>query len=207
MKIKQTDIDIDGYPIGRKLGSIKQGDIKLTDEQRDELISLGLDLITKETKFPFEYEDFKNRIIAWKERNGNLNIKYNYTDIDGYPIGQKLMNIKQGNIKLTDAQRDELIALGLNLSIKEVKFPFEFKDFKQRIIDWKEREGDLKIKKNALDIDGYPISEKLRNIKQGIIKLTDEQRDELISLGLDLTVKKRKNTVEDSKESGSEINQ
>ena len=207
LKIKQTDIDIDGYPIGRKLGSIKQGDIKLTDEQRDELISLGLDLITKETKFPFEYEDFKNRIIAWKERNGNLNIKYNYTDIDGYPIGQKLMNIKQGNIKLTDAQRDELIALGLNLSIKEVKFPFEFKDFKQRIIDWKEREGDLKIKKNALDIDGYPISEKLRNIKQGIIKLTDEQRDELISLGLDLTVKKRKNTVEDSKESGSEINQ
>ena len=44
-------------------------------------------------------------------------------------------------------------------------------------------------------------------IKQGNIKLTDAQRDELISLGLDLTVKKRKNTVEDSKESGSEIPQ
>ncbi len=190
LNIKQTDTDIDGYPIGLKIYSIKQGNIKLTDAQRDELISLGLDLSIKEVKFPFEFKDFRQRIIDWKERTGDLNIKQRDTDIDGYPIGRKLVYIKQGQIKLTDAQREDLISLGLDLSFKKVKFPYEFKDFRQRVSDWKDREGDLIIKKGALDIDGYPIYEKLQSIKQGLIKLTDTQREELIALGLDLTIKK-----------------
>ena len=207
LNIKKNDKDIDGYPIGQKIKNIKYGVIKLTDEQRDELIRIGLDLSIKGNYWKFEYEDFKNRIIRWKERNGNLNIKQTDKDIDGYTIGQKITDIKQGRIKLTDEQRDELIRIGLDLSIKGNYWKFEYEDFRQRISDWKDREGDLIIKKGALDIDGYPIGEKLSDIKRGRIKLTDEQRDELIALGLDLTVKKRKNAVEDSKESGSEINQ
>ncbi len=196
LKIKQRDTDIDGYPIGQKLTSIKQGLIKLTDKQIDELIELGLNLTVKKVEKTnlFVYEDFRDRIIRWKERNGNLNIKYDDTDIDGYPIGIKISMIKSGQIKLTDAQREELIALGLDLTVKEIdkNNRFDYKDFKQRIIDWKEREGDVRIKKDALDIDGYTIYQKLQSIRYGNIKLTDAQRDELISLGLDLTVKKTK---------------
>ena len=190
LNITQKTKDKDGYPIGQKIQNIKQGIIKITDTQTAELIALGLDLTIKDRSF--DYEDFKARIIKWKNDKGNLNITQKTKDKDGYPIGQKISSIKKGDIKLTDSQKAELIALGLDLTIKKSEFQFEYEDFKARIIKWKKRKGKLDIKYNDKDEDGYPIGQKISFIKQkhGGIKITDDQRAELIALGLDLTLKK-----------------
>ena len=190
LNISQRAKDKDGYPIGQKIRNIKSGIIKITENQRAELIALGVDLTVKKSEFAFEYGDFKARIIKWKNDKGNLNIKKTDADEDdGYPLGQKIRNIKSGLIKITEAQRAELIALGLDLTIKDRSFDYE--DFKARIIKWKNDKGNLNIKDRDIDEDdGYPIGQKIKNIKRGAIKITEAQREELIALGVDLTVKK-----------------
>ena len=201
LDIKYNDKDEDGYPIGQKISFIKQkhGGIKITDDQRAELIALGLDLTLKKSEFPFDYEDFKARIIKWRNDKGDLNIKYNDTvEEDDYPIGQKIRSIKKGDIKLTDSQKAELIDLGVDLTIKDRSFDYE--DFKARIIKWKNDKGNLNIKYNDIvEEDSYPIGQKIRSIKSGNIKLTSDQIADLIALGVDLMVKDRSFNFEDFK--------
>ena len=202
LNIKRDGTDSDGYSLGKKIDSIKQGKIKLSDKQKQKLIDLGLNLdvkkINKDNKFIFE--DFYSRLVAYKELNGHLNIKRDGTDSDGYPLGQKIDSIKQGDIKLSEEQKQKLIDLGLNLEVKKSEFPFEFNDFYSRLVKYKEHNGHLNIKHREEDSDGYPLGQKITYIKQGKTKLSEEQKQKLIDLGLNLEVKKSK-----KKESGNEV--
>ena len=82
------------------------------------MIDLGLNL--GNTKL-FDFEGFYSRLVAYKKRNGHLNIKTAEKDLDGCSLGIKIANIKQGQIKLNEEQKQQLIDLGLNLEVKSKK--------------------------------------------------------------------------------------
>ena len=58
---------------------------------------------------------------AYKQRNGHLNIKSEELDIDGYPLGKKIGNMKKGDIRLSAQQKQELEDFGLSLAVKKRK--------------------------------------------------------------------------------------
>ncbi len=194
LNIKNAEKDIDGYPIGQKITDVKRGSIKLDKKQKHELIDLGLNLGNTKN---FDFEGFYARLVAYKARNGHLNIKTSEKDIDGYPIGLKIKSVKQRHVKVTLDQIELLRTLGLDLQIKKSVFIFEFKDFYTRLVAYKSRNGHLNIKQAEKDIDGYPLGEKIKNIKRGLIKLIEEQRRQLLDLGLNLEVKSKKKESED----------
>ena len=151
--------------------------------KEDNIMSQLIKLASYEEYIPW-FEDLYNRLAAYKERNGHLNIKYNEKDLDGYPLGQKICYIKSGSIKLSKELNDQLLNLGLNLESKPKEFNFE--DFYNRLVAYKERNGHLNIKSREEDMDGYPLGRHVARIRQGsTVKLTAEQRQKLIDIGAD----------------------
>jgi len=207
LSIKKSEKDIDGYPLNQKITNIKRGKIKLSDNQRQMLIDLGLNLEVQKSEFAFDFEDFYSRCVAYKEKNEHLNIKNREKDLDGYPLGIKINGIKQGlnniakGIQTTEEQRQKLMDLGLNLGDQSRKFDFE--DFYNRLVVYKKRKGHLNIKQLEKDLDDYPLGQKITGIKQGLknstngIQTTEEQRQKLMDLGLNLGNQSRKFDFED----------
>lgn len=202
LDIKSEELDIDGYPIGRKVHQIKAYinksfiglGIKTTKEQKQQLVDLGLNLEVQDKSFDFE--GFYKRLVVYKERNGHLNIKSREKDLDGYPLGSKIRSLRKGDIRsVSKLQKLKLKDLGLNLEVRKSEFAFTFENFYSRLVEYKKRNSHLNIKSAEKDLDGYPLGQKITNIKSGRINLVEEQKQKLIDLGLNLEVKKRNNKL------------
>ena len=129
-----------------------------------------------------DFENFYNRLVEYKNRNGHLNIKYNEKDLDNYPLGMGVQNIKRGYVKLSQEQMQQLLDLGLNLESKSKKFDFE--NFYNRLVEYKNRNGHLHIKTGEKDIDNYPLGQKIAQTRKGYIELTEEQKKKLEKVGI-----------------------
>jgi len=137
LNIKSREKDIDGYPLGQKIALIKKGALKLSHEQKQQLIDLGLNLKQKE----FDFESFYNRIVEYKNRNGNLYIKMVEKDIDGYPLGQKIAQIRKGYLKLSEEQKEKLEKVGI---VFKYEIPSWFETFYYALLDYKNEHGSFK---------------------------------------------------------------
>ena len=111
-----------------------------------------------------------------------MNIKYNEKDLDNYPLGMGVQNIKRGYVKLSQEQMQQLLDLGLNLESKSKKFDFE--NFYNRLVEYKNRNGHLHIKTGEKDIDNYPLGQKIAQTRKGYIELTEEQKKKLEKVGI-----------------------
>lgn len=178
----------DGYALGMKLVFIRADRIKISEEQKTKLDKLGYPWKIRATEFMFEFNDFITRLENHiKEKGGDITKITNH-DIcsDGYPIGMKITNLRQNNIKLTAEQR-EFIEKNYPWVMTQqlLVFKFEFEDFYSRLCA-----ELLKINNNWGLIakgykceDGYTLGIKITHIRNGKIKITKEQRKRLNSIG------------------------
>jgi len=94
-----------------------KGEFNLTDEIFYELNRIGFPWRRETYGFKFDFEEMYEKLIAYKQKFGNLNIKTSYRDIDEYPLGLKYSYLKQGKIELTEDQKQKLIEIGLDFNI------------------------------------------------------------------------------------------
>lgn len=166
----------DNYKLGDKIKNIRKGDIRLSDDQKEQLNELGF--VWKVIKFDFQ--DFYDRLVQYKEEYCDLNVSTKFICEDGYKLGQKISSIRSGLIILSEKQKELLNNLGFMWNNKRV---FDFEGFYERLVQYKEKFGDCKISLLYQCEDGYKIGKKVNSIRIGDVKLSDTQKELLNKLG------------------------
>ena len=169
--------------IGQFFSSIKSGNTKITESDREILENIGIKLTTINRA-----EEVHKKVLLliefYKEYGREPKLKENYKDMK---IGQFFSSIKSGSTKITESDREMLENIGLNISIKnkvhkKVLLLIEF---------YKEYGREPKWNSNY---KGTNIGQFYNNIKYGRTKITESDREMLENIGIKLSSTKHKNT-------------
>lgn len=174
-----------GVNIGRFLTNIKAGIVKVSEEQMERLLILGLQLESRE-----EQKEYKiNLIETFYQINGRLPCARE--QYKGVKIGRFLANIKVGKTRVTKEQMARLCAMGFRIETTLDKYEYkiclieEFYGINKRLPYLKEQ------------YKGVKIGAFLVNIKAGSAKITEEQMVRLCAMGFQMEIKayKREYTI------------
>jgi len=185
-KIKEKAATEDGYLIGQKIASIRCGRQPISAEQKNILNEMGFVWKVRATEYTFNFEDFCKRLTQVLNENNNdwSKIKLTHKMQDGYPIGQKIHNLRRGNIKLSEQQIQTLTDIGFVWSEKNPDNKFVFDDFYERLKQKLEENNFNWVKMGkSLKNETYPMKAKIQQIRSGKISLTDEQKQWLDAIG------------------------
>lgn len=138
--------------------------------------------LTREYKTTFEFEDFFARLQHFYSQNGRFP-KQRERDVDGYRIGTVIDRIRSKNLPITPEQIKTLEDFGLKTTYTQKNNIFIFEEFTTRCINFKKRNGRWPHSAD-IDVDGYPIGQKVFSIVRQNIKLSKEQHKTLKKLGI-----------------------
>lgn len=177
---------VEGMNLCSFLKNIKYGNTKITEKQRERLLSLGFiwDISVKEKE-----KERKIRIIEEFCKKHKRLPKYN-EKVEGILLGKFLCNIKSGNTSITYEQIDRLLQLGFSLDTcgeenskeKKIKLVEKFYQKYRRL----PRTNEI--------VEGISLGIFLKNIKDGNTTITSEQMNRLTALGFKIE------SIEDKKE-------
>jgi len=102
-------------------------------------------------KNDFEFEDFYNRLLAYKNEFGDYLVPYTYKCIDGYPLGRKVHYIRSGMIKLSNEEKQILT----NIDFVWIARGFDIDKVRVELKRFVEKFNTFVIKNNR-----YPIKYK-----------------------------------------------
>ena len=162
----------DGFRLGQQVGGIRSGSLKITDEQRTILDAEEFiwDASRKGTWWPVFIDHFR----AYKAEHGHVQVPFSYSCPDDYKLGLKVSCIRAGNNKVTEEQRALLDAEGFvwNASLYGLWWP----EFADHFRAFKAEHGHVKVPKNHVCADGYPLGDRVGSIRQGGNKVAPEQQ-------------------------------
>ena len=117
----------------------------------------------------YDFENFYNHLVLYKEDSNNLDIPADYIMPDGYFLGKKVQTVRQiekGTLKgarLTEKQKDELNKLGFIWDAKS----FDFETFFRHFIAYKNENKSADIPVRYVSPDGYQLGQKINYIRLG----------------------------------------
>ena len=118
------DYVINGYKLGQKVMSIRNGLINLTDEQKAELDKMGfvwsVYSITKQKNFDFD--EFYRYLIKYKIQYNDINVPYDFI-LENYELGFYMRSIRTRRVRLTAEQIEKLRDLGFVFDIHNQLYP------------------------------------------------------------------------------------
>ena len=165
---------INGYKLGQRISNIRRGTIKLSETQRLKLNEIGF---AWNATIRFNFDKLYKYLVEYKNKFGNCSVPQNYV-INGYKLGQKISNIRNGNIKLSETQRLKLDRIGFVWDTKT----YNFDKFYKYLIEYKTKFGNCLVSINYI-INGYKLGKRISNIRSGAIKLSETQRLKLDKIG------------------------
>ena len=162
----------DGYKLGQRVGHIRSGGRQITPEQRAALDAEGF--IWNASLVGVWWPGFIERFRAFKAENGHTKVLSTFTCSDGYELGQRVCSIRLGGRKLTEEQRAILDAEGFiwNVSREGTWWPAFIEHFRA----FKAENGHTKVPQYHVCSEGYGLGKRVRDIRSGNNKPTDEQR-------------------------------
>ena len=123
----------DEYPLGQTIISVRNGNMINYNNSRKEQLHKFPDWIwdIKANK----YSIFYNELSKYKDENGNCNVPQDYITLDGYPLGNILNKIRQGQfIKYNPNRKDELTKLGVCWKPQKEKRDDIWDDIKKQLL-------------------------------------------------------------------------
>ena len=166
---------INGYKLGQRISNIRRGTIKLSETQRLKLNEIGF---AWNATIRFNFDKFYNYLVEYKNKFGNCLVPQNYV-INGYKLRQKISNVRNGNIKLSESQKLKLNEIGF---VWNNRYYFNFDEFYKYLLEYKTKFGDCLVPANYI-INGYKLGQRISNIRRGTIKLSETQRLKLNEIG------------------------
>ena len=128
----------DGYKLGQKVTDIRAGvkplkedqkykGIKLDDEQKQRLDEIGFIWDVRQA----EFEDFYNRLVAYKAEFGDLLVPGKYKCKDGYKLGQKVACVRVGLNELNEDQKSKGVKVDAKRKqrLDEIGFVWDVKKY------------------------------------------------------------------------------
>ncbi|MBQ7467078.1 MAG: helicase associated domain-containing protein [Clostridia bacterium] len=188
-----------GYPLGKVVDQIRFNGV-LNKEQEKQLVKMGFNFEPTGKTYKFDFHEVYTRLLNFKALNNNLNITKKYVESDGYPLGEKVYQIREGYVVLTGAQDDDLDNINFvwqepedtsdqlssktnQVSKKVVGNKFNFAEFYSHLQDYKKENGDLFISSNYKTKDGYPLGSRAANLRNENIMLSENDKLLLDDMG------------------------
>ena len=103
---------INGYRLGRVVGNVRAGMINVTEDEHAILSHIGFVWKIRESPKRLSFSEFYRCLIEYQKQTGNVRVPYYYQTESGINLGVIASNIRNGNRKLTDFQKQKLIEIG-----------------------------------------------------------------------------------------------
>ena len=171
-----------GYNLGRRVAHIRQGTMKVTEEQRAELDALGF--IWDASRIGVWWPEFLRHLKAYKAEHLHCRVKQTHRCSDGCKLGRKVAAIRSGGLRITEGQRTELDALGF-LWAGNHGGDWWYPGFLKHLHEFKAANGHCRVPVDYTCPDGYRLGLLTRSLRSGaeIYPVTGAQRAELDALG------------------------
>lgn len=189
-KIIESTVDKHGYPIGQWIMQWRWGRIKLTEEERNILISMGE---TFERKYkPALTNQQKLDIIQSYIDSGHpyASIVNSTQDSEENDLGRWIAHWRSGFTPLTIEERKRLISMGETFEKKRaarLNNSQKLKILKAYVEKGNKYDDITRFTKDEQD---HPIGVWIANWRSGAISLTEEERMQLMNIGETFEAKK-----------------
>ena len=146
--------EIDGYKLGKRINSIRTGHIKLDDKQIKMLNDLGFvwNARFSDKVRDFDFENFYNCLIKFKEKHGHLFVKYDDL-IENYEIGFYVRAIRSNQINLTMVEKRILSESGFLFDTHDTLYPNDnySTDDKSEYLTSRMLDGDMQARRTLIE--------------------------------------------------------
>ncbi len=136
--------------------------------------------------FAFDFRDYCNRLIEYKEKYGDCCVPGNYICEDGYKLGEKTRYLRTGAFTYAEKHKAELNEIGFVWDARR----YEKVEYLKRLKGYKEEYGDCIVPTNYICEDGYKLGEKTRSLRKGNTLADEEYKAELNEIGFVWDVRK-----------------
>jgi hypothetical protein len=172
-----------GYNLGSWVSKQRRYKVKLSEEQRASLETLGFDWDV----FSTAWEKAFGYLSNYKDRNGDCRVPPEYTE-SGFALGQWVSKQRRNENNLSTDRRKKLDDLGFHWNNRpsnrsSVKWENGFRHLKA----YKQRIGDCRVPFNHLE-NGYKLGRWVAAQRRDKNKLSEEQRKKLDQLAFDWDV-------------------
>lgn len=172
-------ITTDNIRLGAYLNNIRTGARKTTAEEKERLEAIGFKWRIDSN---FSFDNLYQRLVMYKRKYGNLAIPIRYKDSDNVGIGILVSKIRTGERPITANQRQMLDEIGFEWSRKSYKRSFE--EWYELLLKYKNEKGNCKVSYGYTTEDGARLGNWLYRVRHEHIKVTNEQKNLLRSLGV-----------------------
>ncbi len=183
INVAQDYVTEDGYKLGLKVRSIRTGNIRTSEIQKQKLDSVGFVWDAR----TFNFDTFFKELIKFKNTHHHLKIHQNYVTGNGYKLGKKVNSIRTCVIKLSKTQKQKLDEIGFIWDVRE----YNFNLFYNELIKFKDRFHHLKVPKDYVSDEGYKLGIKVNCIRLGLIKVTEIQKESLNDIGFVWAIRRK----------------
>jgi hypothetical protein len=175
--------------LGKWLYDVIRGRRKITDEQRQQILDVGVDLTAaaaadgtmkiynKRKSFAERFADLQE----YKRRVGHCHVPYRPEHKDDQALAEWVKDVRRGQIKINMAQRKQLNELGFNWETKYSKFEREWNDRFKQLTQYQERHKHTRVALNDDKVlyEWCNTQRKLRNKDQ----LREDRKERLDKIG------------------------
>ena len=177
-----------GIKLGEILMNMKNNSRKVSSEEKQALLDLGVkwretDSIRRASCTPFEtiLEAFQ----MYYDRYGNTDVPNEYICPSGLKLGVYAVKIRTGIYRLTDTEKAELTKLNFRWTYTKRR-RYTFDEICDMLEMYYKQYGDFNIPRRYVTEQGEQLGFLIANIRSGSHKLTEEERNHLLSLGIQI---------------------
>lgn len=199
LKIPSKYVTESGYDLGLKAMDIRNNQNAVDANFKESLDKIGfiwdMGAVLKEDRM----NKIIDELIKYKEEFGDLRIATNYKTEDGFHLGGAVYRLRRKNREKEKIDYiEKLDEIGFVWDCVQDKRNLVYEELKNRLKEYKEEFGDVNINYYYVTEDGYRLGFRIAEMRKWDkeLKLTTEQKQELMDLGLKFNKNKKKEDKE-----------
>lgn len=126
------------------------------------------------------FEQFYKKLLEYKKEHGNCLVPTRYVTSDGYRIGNSIISIRNGDIRINEIERKALDEIGF---VWHVRANRSFEENYDLILKYKEEHGNCLIHADYVTSDGVKLGRFVSSLRRRRDELPIEKKKLLDEIG------------------------